>query len=114
MGLGQFSGSRGKYTYTSDTGAKYYLTLDEDLVIVGSGLSPYDPATDVGYTPPPKRFKPRVVFWRATGAGFVGKRKALVAGIATDDLYSFDGPQTFSVDGVAGITTGRRGEKITF
>lgn len=114
MGLGQFTGPRLKYTYTSDSGAKYVLTLDETLVVVGSGLSPYDPATDAGYGPPPKRFKPRIVYWQATGAGFVGKRKKLVAGLAAEDLYASDVRQPITIDGVAGVTTGRIGEKITF
>lgn len=83
-------------------------------MVVGSGLSPYDPATDAGYGPPPKRFKPRIVYWQATGAGFVGKRKKLVAGIAAEDLYAFDGRQPLTIDTVTGVTTGRRGEKLTF
>jgi hypothetical protein len=114
MGLGQFSGSRDKYLYTSDSGKDYVLTLDTDLVIVGSGLTPYDPLTNLTAVSAPKGFRPRVVFWQATAAGFVGKRKALVAGNPADDLYSPDVPQTFSVDGVAGTTTGKKGEKLSF
>lgn len=114
MGLGQFSGSRDKYVYTADNGDQYVLTLDTDLVIVGSGLIPYDPVTNAAATSPPKGFRPRVVFWQATAVGFEGKRKALVAGVPADDLYSPSTPQTFAVDGVAGVTTGKKGERLSF
>ena len=114
MGLGQFSGSKDKYVYTSDSGKNYILTLDTDLVIVGSGLIPYDPVTNATATSPPKGFRPRVVFWQATAVGFEGKRKSLIAGVPADDLYSLDAPQTFTIDGVAGTTTGKKGERLSF
>jgi hypothetical protein len=114
MGLGQFTGSRGKFIYTSDSGKEYILTLDTDLNIVGSGLIPYDPLTNATAQSPPKGFRPRVVFWQATAAAFLGKRKSLVAGVAAEDLYSADAPQSFTVDGVAGTTTGKKGERLSF
>lgn len=114
MPEGQFSGSRAKFVYTADNGDQYVLTLDETLNVIGSGLIPYDPVTNAAATSPPKGFRPRVVFWQATGAGFEGKRKALVAGVPAEDLYSPNTPQTFNVDGVAGITTGKKGERLSF
>lgn len=114
MGLGQFSGPRAKVTYTSDSGKVYVLTIDPDLNIVGSGLVPYDPATDLTATTPPKGFKPRGVFWKGTAVGFTTARKFLICGVPAEDLYSADAPQTFSVDGVAGVTTGKKGEKLSF
>lgn len=114
MPEGQFSGSRSKYVYDSDSGKQYVLTLDDSLVLVGSGLIPYDPATQATAVAAPKGFQPRRVFWQGTAADFIGKRKALVAGNPADDLYAPDVPQTFAVDGVAGITTGKKGERMSF
>lgn len=114
MPEGQFTGSRGKYVYTNDAGDKYILRLDSTLVMSNSGLTVYDPATDSDATPKPLRFTPRGVFWQATASGFEGRRKYLIAGAADAALYQTAAPATFNVDGVAGTTTGRKGEKLTY
>lgn len=115
MPEGQFTGSRSKYVYTGDGGESYILTLDDSLVVAGSGLVPYDPAAPPANScPAPRRFTPRGVFWQGTAAGFVGKRKYLVAGTAGSALYASSTPAEITIDGVLGITTGRKGEKLTF
>lgn len=112
---GQFTGSRSKYIYTDDAGTPIILTLDDTLVIVGSGLVPYDPATPpAGACPKPTRFKPRGVYWQATAEGFEGKRKFLIAGDPNGVLYASNTPAAISIDLVAGVTTGRTGEDLSF
>jgi len=114
MPEGQFTGPRGKYVYTNDAGGKYILRLDSTLVMSNSGLTVYDPVEDDDATPKPVRFTPRGVFWQATASGFEGKRKFLIAGTADAELYQQSAPATFNVDAVAGTTTGRKGEKLTY
>lgn len=117
MAEGQYSGSRGKYVYTSDDGREYVLTLDDTLVMTNSGLTVYDPATNTTAQNKPLRFKPRVVFWQgAIGTGAAAKfvRKALIAGTTASGLFSAKAPQAITIDGASGTTTGRRGEKMTF
>lgn len=115
MPEGQFSGTRSKYVYVDDAGTNYILTLDDSLVITNSGLVLFDPAAPPANScPAPKRFTPRVVFWQATATGFEGKRKSLVAGTVDAALYASNLASEFTVDGVTGTTTGRKGEKLSF
>lgn len=117
MPEGQFTGSRSKYVYESETvDEKYILTLDDSLVTAGQSLQPFDPATPPtgNVCPSPKRFKPRIIYWEATAVGFEGKRKQLVCGTNAAPLYATNTPATLTIDGVAGVTTGRRGEVQTF
>ena len=115
MPEGQFTGSRGKYVYATDTGKNYILTLDTTLAtLAGTGLVAFDPENPGTATPAPRRFKPRVVFWQGTTGAFLGKRKALVCGSVTAALYATESGGALTVDGAAGKTTGRRGEKLTF
>lgn len=115
MPEGQFSGSKSKYVYVSEAGDNYILLLDDTLVITNAGLVLFDPAAPPANScPAPKRFKPRGVYWQATAAGFEGKRKFLVCGTAAAALYATSLSQEFAVDGVAGATTGRRGETQSF
>jgi hypothetical protein len=110
MPEGQFSGSRASYEYTSDNGTVYLLTLDETLGgLTETGLV----AATQGTTgiEPPKRFNPRVVFWQGELSGRQ-VRKQLVCN-SNGSAY-VDTSTAITVDGVDGITTGRRGEKLTF
>lgn len=110
MPEGQFSGARAGYEYINDEGTTYLLTLDETLGgIAGAGLSAATSASTAGGAP--SRFTPRVVFWQGTLSGRT-VRKSIVCN-ADGALYT-DTSQSLTVDGVAGVTTGRRGEKITF
>lgn len=111
MPEGQFSGSRAKYEYLSDSGTIFKLTLDETLGnIEAAGLTVALPTSTA--VNKPTGFKPRVVFWQGTLNGDV-KRKEIVCG-RTSTLYATDASQALTVDGVAGVITGRRGEKLTF
>lgn len=114
MPEGQFSGTRGKYVYTNDAGSDYILTLDDTLAALSTTLTAFDPANPGTATPAPRRFSPRGVYWQGTAAGFTGKRKFIVCGDTTDTLYSTSTSDTLTVDGAAGKTTGRRGERLTF
>lgn len=114
MAEGQFTGSRAKYVYTNDSGDNVILTLDTTLAALSTTLTAFDPANPGTATAAPKRFKPRGVYWKGTGAGFVGKRKFIVCGDPTDNLYDTSVGASLTVDGVAGVTTGRRGETLTF
>lgn len=115
MAEGQFLGSKTKVVYTTDAGKSIVLNLDDDLVVANSGLATYDPGSPptnvVGKFP---RFRPRGVYWQATAPGFEGARKFLIAGTNSATLYTADAPTTITVDGVAGITTGKRGEQYSF
>lgn len=110
MPEGQFTGQRGSYVYTNDEGNTYLLTLDQTLGdIVGNGLVAATSTTVAGG--PPARFKPRVVFWQGTLNGRE-VRKSIVCN-SDGSLYT-DVSQALTIDGVAGVTTGRRGEKLTY
>lgn len=114
MPKGQFLGSKSKYIYKTDSDKTILLRLDDDLVLTGSGLAVADPAN-----PPTDvigkfdRFRPRGVYWEATAVGFEGKRKFIVCGQNTASLYTEDASQAITIDGVAGVTTGKRGESYT-
>lgn len=110
MPEGQFSGQRAAYEYVADDGTTYLLTLDETLGGIGAtGLT----AASSGSTAAtkPDRFTPRVVFWQGTLSGRT-VRKELVCN-ADGSIYT-NNSQSLTIDGVAGSTTGRRGEKLTF
>lgn len=114
MPEGQYTGQRRKYVYTDDTDEKYVLTMDSTLATVaGTGLTEYNP-TDAEKLPGrPARFKPRVVFWQ----GVLNNRtvrKQIVCGTTDGALYAAEGSGALAIDGVNGITTGRRGERITY
>lgn len=114
MPTGQFTGPRDQYVYTTDTGAKYVLTLDADLAGLSGGLTVFDPAAPGAAVPAPRRFRPRGVYWQGTAAGYTTKRKFLVAGTPSDPIYASNTSQAITIDGVAGRTTGRRGERLSF
>lgn len=108
-------GPREKYVYIADDGTEYALETDQSLAIAGTGSGAaapvvYDPETsDAG--PPPKRFKPRVVFVQAAD----GARKELICFSPTASLYQTSSAETVTIDAEAGWdSTGRRGEKLTF
>lgn len=112
MPEGQFSGARKTYEYTNDLGAKYLLVMDETLATIGNnGLE----EAKVGTTaqPAPKRFSPRVVFWQGT-LNNKPVTKELVCGTTDAALYASNVSQALTIDGVSGVTTGRKGEKLSF
>lgn len=114
MPVGQFTGTRGRYVYTSDTGADYILELDDTLAALSTTLTAFDPANPGTAIAAPRRFSPRGVYWQGTAAGFENKRKFVVVGDTTDPLYDTTVRGSLTIDGAAGVTTGRRGERLTF
>lgn len=115
MAEGQFLGARKTYVYTSDTGIDMVFTLDATLGdLANTGLTVFDPAAPGDAIPKPLRFKPRGVYWQGTAAGYTTKRKFITCGTVDADLYASNVRQTVTIDGIAGVTTGRRGEKLTF
>lgn len=113
MPEGQYSGQRRPYLYTSDSGEVFALLKDETLGdIAGTGLVRATTANIGNASPVPKRFMPRGVHWQGELDGDV-VRKFLVCE-ATGTLYQGNAPQAVTIDGVAGTTTGRRGEQQTF
>lgn len=100
-------GPRGRYVYTTDTGVDYTIETDVDLA-TAAGL------TAVGTTEPPLKpsnIKPRVVFVQATLSGAI-RRKELI--VNADSPLFTDSRQAVTIDGTAGQTTGRRGERVSF
>lgn len=114
MAEGQFSGPRSKYVYTDDTGKDYILRLDNTLAALSTTLTAFDPANPGTATKKPDGFKPRGVYWLATATGYEGRKKFIVCGDGTDTLYNTTIGATLTIDGIAGRTTGRRGEQLTF
>lgn len=111
MPEGQFSGSRKVYEYTTDTDKVVLLQLDETLgSVTGCGLSAATTASEA--TPPPARFKPRIVYWQGVLSGRI-VRKQIVCEVDST-LYLSDKSVTVTIDGVVGVTTGRRGEKLSY
>lgn len=117
---GNRQGPRERYLYQSDDdGVFYILTTDVDLAIAGLGdvgAAPevYDPANPPAtgtVCPAPRRFSPRVVFAQDPVSG---ARKSLIAFSPESNLYSTSTPDTITIDGLDFVTTGRKGEKLTF
>lgn len=114
MPEGQYSGQRKSYIYESDAGKKYILLLDSTLAeLTGTGLVAATSGNTADAVPAPKRFKPRVIFWQGT-LNSRTVRKAIVCGDVTATAYAKDTSADITIDGVAGSTTGRRGEKLSF
>ena len=97
------------YVYESDGGLSYKLLLSVDnSTAAGTGLVLF--GAQPGVQSPPKRFKPRGIYWQDAN----GKRKFLVCGTSTAALYVKPGSSPVTIATIAGNTTGRRGEKLTF
>jgi|FLYL01.1.fsa_nt_gi hypothetical protein len=115
MAEGQFLGSKSRVVYTSDADQSIILTLDDDLITAGQSLPSYDPEEPpANVSGKPNRFKPRGVYWQATEGSLAGARKFLVCGSPDAPLYRTNAGTALAIDGVAGVTTGRRGERVTF
>lgn len=110
MPEGQYTGERSTYEYTSDKDEKFFMVLDDTL----GGISQLNMPLAGGDSTagnPPKRFKPRVVFWQGVLDGRE-VRKTLVCN-RTSPAYA-NRSIAITIDGVQGKTTGRRGERFTF
>ena len=108
---GQFLGNRVTYNYQMEDGTEIQLVLDETLgSLPGADLVPA--TTGDGSVPKPLRFKPRGVYWQGELGGKT-KRKFVPCN-PTSTLYLSNVSQELTIDGVAGKTTGRRGETLSF
>lgn len=116
MPEGQFTGVRKTYIYNSDNNeATYLITTDATLGdLAGAGLTEATTATAAASKGQlPRGYKPRVVFWQGELNDRM-VRKEIICGSTAAALYNSVAPQNLTVDGVAGSTTGRRGEKVRF
>lgn len=114
MADSQFLGAKGDFIYIDDTGQKIKLKRDLDLAIANTGLAAFDPVTDTDAIGKPLGFKPRGVWWESTANGFEGRRKFLICGTTAAALYDSSVPVVQEIAGVAGVTTGRRGESLRY
>lgn len=113
-------GSRVKILYESETpNTLFIIETDQDFVAAGLGVGAaapeiYDPANPPGapavVCPAPKRFKPRVVYFKAAD----GARKQLIASSALANFYATSFGSSLSIDGETFTSTGRRGEQLSY
>lgn len=113
MAEGQYTGQKDSYVYLDDSGGAFSLQRDRSLILgAATGLTLYEEGDP--YAPSfPKRFKPRGVYWQ----GYLDTRivrKFIICGTPDSPLYSANSSTPVTIDGVAGTTTGKRGEQITF
>lgn len=110
MPEGQFTGPRKAYIYTTDDGKTTVLLLDETIAsLTGTGLVPYtNQSVDM---PKTYRFTPRIVYWQSDDRR---KRKRITCGTSSAAMYAKTVSVALTIDGVAGFTTGRVGEKISY
>lgn len=115
-------GPKSNYIYQTDVPAIVYIVeRDDDLAIAGYGagtaapvvFDPENPPSGKTVLTPPKRFKPRVVFIQSPTDG---ARKDMVCFDPTASLYASTQSQNAGdIDSDATfVTTGRRGETLTF
>lgn len=113
MPEGQFSGSRAPFLYTSDSGEVIVLLKDVTLATLpGTGLIAATTGNIGNATPKPSRFETRGVYWQGVLAGNVVRK--FITCNANGTLYLGNVPQALTIDGVAGSTTGRMGERQSF
>lgn len=114
MPEGQFAGKKDTYIYVSDDNKSYLISRDITLAgIDGTDLVVATVQNSADGQNPPKRFQPRGVYWQATAAP-IGARKFLICGSRQAALYTASASQPVTIDGVAGVTTGRRGETQSY
>lgn len=114
MAEGQFTGKRGGYLYTDEAGREYLLLLDNTLAtLAGTGLVRATTANSTTSSPKPIRFKPRGVYWESTTSATPG-RKFIICGTQLSALYASNAPVALTIDGIAGVTTGRKGESLSY
>jgi hypothetical protein len=113
MGVGQFLGPKVKVKYIADSGEAYLLTRDADLcgtAIEKVSLPVWNGTDEISFPPP--RFKPRGCYWKSDAAPFY--RKFLICGTQAAEAYDATAPIAITIDGIAGKTTGVRGERFTY
>lgn len=104
---GNILGRRSYYTYTDDEANDYSIQMDDTLAAaVGATLGATDPA-------PPRRFRPRRLFVERSVDGVI-KRKELVVTDVNFAGYASNVSTNVTIDGLVWITTGRKGEALSF
>lgn len=115
-------GPKKNYIYQTDvTAIVYVVSRDEDLAIAGYGagaaapveFDPENPPAGKTVLTPPKNFKPRVVFIQSSTDG---ARKDMICFDPTSNLFASTQRQsagTIDTDATF-VTTGRRGETLSF
>lgn len=107
---GNSLGPRKAYIYTTDDGKTVVLLLDETIAsLTGTGLVPY--TNQVPDMPKAYRFTPRVVYWEAEDRSI---RKRITCGTTSSTIYAKTISASLTIDGIAGFTTGRVGEKVSY
>lgn len=113
MPEGQFLGERGYFLYNSDAEVDYVIQTDATLGnLPQAGLveADEDNAENVAFKP--ARLQPRGVHWQGVLNGRT-VRKFIVCSLESE-IYKASGSNPLTVDGVQGVTTGRRGEVFSF
>lgn len=105
---GNTLGRRAYFRYTSDAGTAYNILTDIDLGTAGGLVQATDGAPTL-----PRRFKVRGVYAEATVAGEI-VRKFIPCSLLGSNAYNSDVSTSISIDGVNFLTTGRRGESMSF
>lgn len=115
MAEGQFLGKRAYYLYVSDVGEVYLILMDQTMgQIAGSGLTLATRINAGNAVRPPRGFKPRGVHWQGELNGRAVRKFIVCNGGSDDALYSSGTSVGLTIDGVAGTTTGRRGEQVRY
>lgn len=114
MPEGQFLGARSNHIYTSDGGQEYVLTTDATLgAIANNGLPLATTANGANAPRRPVGLRPRYVLWQGTLNGRT-VRKKIICGTTDAALFAAVSSQALTIDGTAGFTTGKVGERVTF
>ena len=113
MAEGQRLGPRASYVYQLDDDQLVVLQLDSTLGdLPNTGLTRYD-----GTQPVCKKFvgfEPRYVRWQVVLADGKRATKKIICNNTAGSYYKSEAPQAITIDGDAGTTTGRVGEKYTY
>lgn len=113
MAEGQFLGKKGSYKYTADSGNVYVIRRDQTLATVNGAELPPAVVGDEELSATPKGLKFRGVFWQAELNGRI-VRKFIICGSILSPLYEKDTSSNLTIDNVAGYTTGKKGEQLTY
>lgn len=105
---GNTLGPRAKVQYTSDTGDIYNITTDADLA-AASGLPVAVQGTG---SAKPTGFNLRGVYAQATIAGRLVRKFIPCDADAT--FYATNNSSNLTIDGTTFVTTGRKGESLSF
>lgn len=109
MADGLILGPKAKFTYVDDDGNEWYIqTLAGLGNVEGTGLTEIEGNPTVPKKP--SNIRARFVHWN----GNEGKIKKKLICAPDGTLYKSNTSGDATVDGVAGVTTGRIGEKVTF